>query len=169
MRAHSPPRRSAASGSIDRVSIFSWLPARVILGFAVLIAPAAAQVTVTGPCVLTSSTCATSSGYPTSNYGSTESCLFSNVPPLPLWVESFNVESSSTCGFDALTVASQKYCGTDGPSGVVPTDGTIAWSSDGSITTSGWKICWSGPPQPSPSPLSPPPPPAVTCECDTIT
>jgi hypothetical protein len=137
---------SSASPS-SRGSLFSLRAARALLAltiFTMLGAPAAAQVTVTGPCLLTNNgMCATSSGYPTTDYAHGESCTISNVPEAPLQVIAFNVKVHSSCDYDALTVASQRYCGDTGPMGVVPTGGEISWSSDNSVSGSGWKICWS--------------------------
>jgi hypothetical protein len=49
-------------------------------------------------------------------------------------------------------VASIKDCGRNGPSGVVPTNGTIVWSSDATESYPGWEICW----------------PPTSCECETV-
>jgi hypothetical protein len=51
---------------------------------ALLAAPTCAQVTLTGPCVLTDNgACATSSGWPDTNYDFVEDCQLSNVPEVP--------------------------------------------------------------------------------------
>jgi hypothetical protein len=108
------------------------------------------QVTIQGPCPLSNGgICATGSGYPANNYNSNEVCIISNVPAVPLQVVAFDVEfGGSTCSFDAITVNSQRFCGTVGPSGVVPSDGRILWSSDVSCSESGGEICWGPPPPP---------------------
>eukprot|EP00966_Prymnesium_polylepis_P199306 4618098-Prymnesium_polylepis.1 len=82
---------------------------------------------------------------------------------MPLTVVAFNVESSS-CQYDYITVNGSKYCGTTGPEGVIATDGTLAWQSDGSVQPGNWAICVfypppAMPPPPAP-PVSPPAPPA---------
>jgi hypothetical protein len=107
-------------------------------------AEAPLAVEVQGPCLLTDGgTCATSPGYPTQNYKDREFCIISNVPAVPLQVVAFDVEfGGSTCPLDALTVNQEHFCGSDGPSGEVPADGQIHWSTDPVITASGWKICW---------------------------
>eukprot|EP00966_Prymnesium_polylepis_P074463 1728520-Prymnesium_polylepis.1 len=63
----------------------------------------------------------------------------------------------------------KKYCGTSGPVGVIPLDGTLTWTSDGSNTVasrqSGWHICFllspiHPPPNPPPVPPAAPPSPS---------
>jgi hypothetical protein len=117
-----------------------------------------AYITVVGPCVLSNGgLCVRSSGFPSANYGNLEECILTNVPPLPLRVLAFQVEDSIDCEYDAYIVNGQGCCGTDGPEGVVPQDGVIRWTSDDSIPSAGFEVCWGGHP-PSP-PLMPPGPP----------
>ena len=54
----------------------------------------------------------------------------------PLQVESFSTEA----GYDSLLVNCKAYSGSVGPEAVVP-DTTIYWYSDGSVVSSGWRIC----------------------------
>ncbi|KAL3930332.1 MAG: hypothetical protein SGPRY_001582 [Prymnesium sp.] len=77
-------------------------------------------------------------------------------------LNAFNVESHSSCEYDALTVNAIQYCGAIGPAGVVVTDGNVTWLSNDVITASGWEICWFPAPPPSPfwPPSSPPAPPS---------
>merc|ERR1719460_2724342 len=43
-------------------------------------------------------------------------------------------------GYDKLVVNGATYDGRSGPEGVIP-NGVISWTSDSSVTRSGWKIC----------------------------
>ena len=98
-------------------------------------------VHVEGPCKLTDGgNCATSPNFP-GNYGNMEFCTITNVPNTPLEVIAFDVEgpSGANCIWDYLVVNGVRYCGTSGPAGVVPSDGTMTWVSDYSVTESGWK------------------------------
>jgi len=75
------------------------------------------------------------------------------VPPNPLVSLAFDVEGdydpyndydgngdpTDDCRFDYLVVNGVRYCGTSGPTGIVPSDGTMTWVSDYSVTKSGWK------------------------------
>ncbi|KAK3249004.1 hypothetical protein CYMTET_41555 [Cymbomonas tetramitiformis] len=77
-----------------------------------------------------------------------------------LQVTAFNTES----GFDFFYVGSARYDGTSGPNNVAVTAGTtLRFTTDGSVTRSGWYICLSmpSPPPPSSPPASPSPPPAL--------
>eukprot|EP00966_Prymnesium_polylepis_P187142 4337957-Prymnesium_polylepis.1 len=137
------------------------------------------MVAVTGPCVL-SGGCIQSSGYPSSNYGTSESCTVTQLPAVPLHVVAFDVEEYG-CSFDFMTINGDVYCGTTGPDGVVPLDGRMAWTSDDLYAFSGWKVCFVAPPRPPafpplppllppqppspPSPPSPPPPLSFTLSC----
>ena len=96
------------------------------------------QVGVSGPCSLTDGgSCGTSPHYP-NVYGPNQACTIFNVPPIPLSVPFFDVEGS-WCEYDFLTVNGVRYCGTSGPAGVVPLDGTIQWTSDEADQYPGWK------------------------------
>ena len=52
-------------------------------------------------------------------------------------------DPTNDCTYDYLLVNGVKYCGTSGPAGVVPSDGTMTWFSDTynppGVTVSGWK------------------------------
>eukprot|EP00966_Prymnesium_polylepis_P334763 7390136-Prymnesium_polylepis.1 len=136
-------------------------------GWKICFPPLSLQVS-TGPCVVDGH-CVQSSGYPLANYGDREQCTVSNLPAFPAEVIAFDVEPFSTCNYDYLSLNGERYCGTSGPSGVIPREGTMTWTSDGGKTDTGWRICFRLPlppppvlpPQPPalPSPPSPPPSP----------
>ena len=111
------------------------------------------DVCVTGPCLITDGgSCATSPDFP-NDYPVDEGCTIYSLPPVGLDVIAFDVEGDSNtgtdydgdgdpandCPFDYLIVNGVKYCGTSGPAGVVPSNGTMTWVSDGEVTESGWK------------------------------
>merc|ERR1719150_1658644 len=79
--------------------------------------------------------CIQSSNHP-SNYGNNEACTVSLSGNIPLATEAFSTES----GYDFLTVGGVRYSGSSGPPSGDYT-GTIAWSSDYSVTRSGWRLC----------------------------
>ncbi|CAK0883555.1 unnamed protein product [Prorocentrum cordatum] len=119
---------------------------------------------ISGPCTLDGS-CVQSANYP-QPYGNDQKCTVtidaSNAAPIV--VESFDVESY----FDYLVVdGGATYTGSSGPSAVTPTS-SILWSSDFSVTRSGWKFCMpvstpAPPPTAAPTPaLTAPPTPAPT-------
>eukprot|EP00966_Prymnesium_polylepis_P274215 6335026-Prymnesium_polylepis.1 len=58
-----------------------------------------------------------------------------------------------------MTIAGSRYCGTSGPSGIIPTDGTLSWHSDDMVADVGWEVCF--PPPSPPPPPEPPAPPAT--------
>ena len=81
--------------------------------------------------------CVTSPNYP-SNYNNNEACSIRANFAAALEVTAFSTES----GYDELTIGSSTYGGISGPAGViVDTNTPISWSSDGSDTRSGWRIC----------------------------
>ena len=101
------------------------------------------DVCTTGPCLITDGgSCATSPDFP-NDYPVNEGCTLYGLPPVGLDVIAFDVEDYSAwaddCRYDHLTVNGVKYCGTSGPAGVVPSDGTMTWVSDYIVTKSGWK------------------------------
>ena len=62
-------------------------------------------LSTTGPCTVDSGgACVRSSGFPTHNYGNSESCVVSGVWAVPLIVRAFHTESSTTCRWDYLEV-----------------------------------------------------------------
>eukprot|EP00966_Prymnesium_polylepis_P230819 5341721-Prymnesium_polylepis.1 len=126
---------------------------------------------VTGPCTILAN-CVRSPNYPAQHMAN-EQCTVRNLPALPAVVISFNVEEATSpskgdgsatsvaCTNDFITLNGLRFCGTSGPDGVIPTDRTMSWQSNGQTQRSGWKICFfSSPPRPPPSmpPPSPPPP-----------
>ena len=81
--------------------------------------------------------CFTSPNYP-SFYSNYQTCNIAVVETGRLSVEAFSTEN----GYDFLTVNGQRYDGTTGPNGVPVTGGsTITFSTDGSVTRSGFSIC----------------------------
>eukprot|EP00959_Pyramimonas_sp_CCMP1952_P299851 6271937-Pyramimonas_sp.AAC.1 len=75
---------------------------------------------------------------------------------VPIIVESFDTEAF----FDYLTVNGLEYSGTSGPDGVTPT-GSMMWSSDFTVQSSGWRLCVALPPTPARPPTPAPPPTPV--------
>ncbi|KAK3281076.1 hypothetical protein CYMTET_11117 [Cymbomonas tetramitiformis] len=109
--------------------------------------------------------CIQSPGYPT-NYGNNENCNIAVLSAGTLQVTAFNTES----GFDFFYVGSARYDGTSGPNNVAVTAGTtLRFTTDGSVTRSGWYICLSmpSPPPPSSPPASPSPRPPYPRFCAT--
>merc|ERR1719499_135665 len=80
-------------------------------------------------------TCVQSKNYP-SNYGNNEACTVDLYGEIPLDFEAFDTESR----YDILTVGSAGYSGTSAPSNGAYS-GSISWSSDYSVTRSGWRFC----------------------------
>jgi len=79
--------------------------------------------------------CITSNNYP-SNYGNRQECTINLEGSVAITTEAFNTESR----YDFLTVGGTRYDGSSGPPSGRYT-GTITWSTDGSVTRSGWKLC----------------------------
>jgi len=79
--------------------------------------------------------CIQSLNYP-SNYGNNQQCSIELSGAIPVSVIAFDTETS----YDILSVGGSPYSGTSGPSNGAYS-GTITWSSDSSITRSGWKLC----------------------------
>jgi len=123
---------------------------------------------VNGSCVV-SGNCIQSSGYPAADYRTDEVCTASNLPKVPTEVEAFDVEYAPDCGYDSLTIDGDRYCGSSGPTGVTPTDGTMTWISDSWVGAPGWRICFTPPHPPaaaaSPPPSTPPPVAAAQQSC----
>jgi len=91
----------------------------------------------TGSCIIDNASCILSPNYP-ANYTDGGSCKIAvnASAAVPIDVKSFNTEDS----FDTLLVNCDSYSGTASPQGVTPVQ-NILWESDGSIVSSGWKIC----------------------------
>ena len=70
--------------------------------------------------------------------GSAQDCTIAvnSSAASPIHVESFSTEGS----YDNLLVNCEAYSGIVGPQGVIP-DTTIYWYADGSVVSSGWRIC----------------------------
>jgi len=70
-------------------------------------------------------------------YGNRQECAIKWTPGQKIHVRSFETEEN----YDFLSIDGVYYSGTNGPQGVVPSRGNIKWSSDNSVTKSGFKIC----------------------------
>ena len=129
--------------------------------------------TATGPCVLDLTTnCVCSSNFAATGacaatsttdgqYSNSESCRVAFAQPVLLHIHLFDTEA----GYDMLTVdpstGGTVYSGTDGPDGVEAS--VLSWSSDGSVTSGGFKVCFTNRSPSPPSPLSPPAPAVEIC------
>merc|ERR1719330_129775 len=89
--------------------------------------------TVSGAGCTQEGNCIQSNGHPGS-YGNSEACTI-DANNVAFTVEAFSTESR----YDYLTVGGVGYSGTSGPAGG-SYDGVISWSSDYSVTNSGWKL-----------------------------
>merc|ERR1719499_1036936 len=98
-------------------------------------APAPGSWVIDGSGCEMSGNCIQSNNHP-SNYGNGESCSIQLAGSVSISVEAFNTERS----YDWLTMGGSRYSGTSGPSSGSYT-GVISWSSDYSVTKSGWKLC----------------------------
>jgi len=86
------------------------------------------------PCVTLADGCITSPNYPEA-YGNSQHCdLPYSIGKIS--VEHFHVER----GYDYIEVNGVHFTGSHGPQGVVPKT-NLVWSSDSSVSSSGWKIC----------------------------
>lgn len=92
---------------------------------------------VSPPCMLDSSRCATSPNFP-ADYGNGQTCVLqvNRTAAVPIRVDAFDTEY----GFDKLIVNGQDFYGSVGPNNVVPT-ADVVWVSDSSIANSGWRLC----------------------------
>jgi hypothetical protein len=101
-----------------------------------------------GSCTVDDSAmCFRSPNYP-SNYSNYESCTITVAASeaVTLSVEAFSVEAAPFCGYDSLTVNGNMFCGTSGPDGVqVAAGATIIFTSDDSVTSTGFEICGTSP------------------------
>ena len=90
-------------------------------------------------CQMTSDNCVTDG---LGAHNDNERCVIQVQRPGVLAIREFDVESHNQCGWDSVAVGGIKYCVTAGPAGVgVSAQDTITWTSDFSITKSGWTIC----------------------------
>lgn len=96
--------------------------------------PPAGTWEISGTGCQMSGNCIASSNHP-ANYGNNEACSI-NAYEVDLTVEAFSTESR----YDFLTIGGTAYSGTSGPSSGTYT-GVFSWSSDYSVTNSGWKLC----------------------------
>lgn len=92
---------------------------------------------VSGECTIDASDCLLSAGFPEA-YGDSQQCKVAVNPQgaMPLEVMNFTTE----LGFDKLYVDCKSYSGGTGPNGVIPSS-SLFWTSDASVTESGWRIC----------------------------
>lgn len=97
-------------------------------------APPPGTWSVTGTGCTMSGNCISSKNHP-GNYGNNEACTI-QAQAVPISVVAFSTESR----YDFLTMGGVGYSGSSGPPSGTYT-GTISWSSDYSVTNSGWKLC----------------------------
>ena len=102
------------------------------------------------------------------NHGNGERCTIAVRNAMYVTATYFNTEAN----YDWVTIGSQRWSGTTGPTNVEMNAGDVmSWSSDGSVVRGGWIICGSTtpmaiPPPPPPVPSPPPPtpfPPMSAC------
>merc|ERR1719429_250093 len=96
--------------------------------------PSGTFVVTAGTGCTTTGNCIQSKNHP-SNYGNSEGCTIS-AWDVALTVDAFNTERR----YDFLNVVGVDYSGTSGPSSGTYS-GVISWSTDSSVTKSGWKLC----------------------------
>jgi len=97
--------------------------------------------------------CISSSNYP-EEYGNEEECTVELFGDIPFRTDAFSTESR----YDFLRVGGVGYSGTSGPPSGSYT-GVISWSTDVSVTKSGWRLCRTDMdegPTPEPTPAPPP-------------
>merc|ERR1719454_1653881 len=99
-------------------------------------APPPGNWAVDGSGCVESGNCVQSKNYGTGNYGNNEACTIQLSGSVSITVRGFSTES----GYDTLSMGGRSYSGTSGPSSGSYT-GAITWSSDYSVTSSGWKLC----------------------------
>jgi len=97
--------------------------------------PASGSWVVTGSGCELNGDCISSSNHP-ANYGNGEQCSIQLNGAIPISVQAFDTETN----YDYLTVGGVRYSGTNSPQSGSYT-GVISWSSDSSVTKSGWKLC----------------------------
>jgi len=97
-------------------------------------APPPGDWSVTGSGCTKVGNCIQSSNHP-GNYGNNQACTI-DANNVAFTVDAFSTES----GYDFLTVGGSTYSGSSGPADGAYA-GPISWSSDYSVTSSGWKLC----------------------------
>ncbi|CAJ1461092.1 unnamed protein product [Effrenium voratum] len=92
---------------------------------------------VEGKCTLDAENCILSPNFP-EEYGTSETCKIAvnTSAAVPIQVANFSTELR----FDSLMFDCKYFSGDRGPEGLVP-QGAIAWSSDESVVSSGWRLC----------------------------
>ena len=104
------------------------------------------KFTVTsGNCIVSSTNCVSSPNYPNSNYPNSDSCSIQVTDYVDaedvILVNAFQTGATH----DTLVVKGVSYSGTTaggGPVGVKLVSGdTVSWSTDTTVTKSGWEIC----------------------------
>lgn len=95
--------------------------------------PGTWELTGTG-CTM-SGNCISSNNHP-SNYGNSEECKVKLWGDIPLAFQAFSTERS----YDILYIGGSSYSGSSGPPNGSYT-GDVSWSSDYSVTNSGWSMC----------------------------
>jgi len=100
-------------------------------------APAPAFEVTSGSCTVDAGNCVLTPNWP-NNYGNKNQCKIKvkKQGGVKLQVVDFLLEGT----YDYLKVNSKKYSGSTGPMDTVA-KGTMEWSSDRSVTKTGWKIC----------------------------
>jgi len=98
-------------------------------------APPPGTWVVTGSGCTIDGDCIQSNNHP-QDYANREQCSIQLYGSVTLSVAAFDTER----GYDHLTVGGTRYSGSSGPPNGSYT-GSITWSSDSSITASGWKLC----------------------------
>merc|ERR1719336_1753285 len=99
-------------------------------------APPPGTWVVTGSGCTETNACVQSKNYGSGNYGNNQACTIQLSGSVSIEVRGFNTEA----GYDILSMGGRSYSGTSGPSSGSYT-GAITWSSDYSVTNSGWKLC----------------------------
>merc|ERR1719251_831881 len=98
-------------------------------------APAPGTWVVSGSGCAIDGECIQSNNHP-GDYGNSEQCNVKLYGDFDLTFEAFNTERR----YDWLTVGGTRYSGDDGPSNG-RYSGSISWTTDRSVTRSGWKVC----------------------------
>ncbi|CAE8731911.1 unnamed protein product [Polarella glacialis] len=93
-----------------------------------------------GPCTVThDGYCVSSPNFP-AKYNTREICTITVEPGITVNAMTFETES----GYDFLNIGGSELSGSKSGSQFDTGDGTITWSSDGSVVQTGWQICVDG-------------------------